>query len=163
MHQWETYEQVGTYLLDTFAEEFGLDRVEDKQELPGHRSGTSWEIDAKACRQGSDGFVIVEFRRRTTSRQNQDQLGGLAYRIIDTGAEGGIIVSPLGLQEGAKKVAASENVVSVTLNENCNRHEYVMRFLNKLMVGLQDTIKFRSYGEAVISRKDGSQSRIDIF
>src|SRR5438067_1665602 len=44
MPQWESYEQVGTYLLDQFAAQFGLHRVEAKQEVPGQRSGTSWEI-----------------------------------------------------------------------------------------------------------------------
>jgi hypothetical protein len=63
-------------------------------------------------------------------------MGELAYRIIDTGAKGGIIVSPLGLQEGADKIAAAENVVNVILNENCNRYEFMMRFLNKVMIGL---------------------------
>ena len=33
--------------------------------------------------------------------------------VIDTGATGGIIVSPLGLQEGAKRIADSENIISV--------------------------------------------------
>src|SRR5205814_10657234 len=103
MQQWESYEQVGTYLLDSFAAEFGLERVEAKQKVPGLESGTSWEIDAKGVRQGNDGFVIVEFRRYIKSRQNQGKMGELAYRIIDTGANGGIIVSPLGLQEGAEK------------------------------------------------------------
>jgi hypothetical protein len=47
----------------------------------------------------------------------------LAYRIIDTGADGGILVSPLGLQEGAERVAAAENIISVRLNEDCNRYD----------------------------------------
>jgi hypothetical protein len=126
--------------IDQFAADFGLDRVEGKkQDVPGQRSGTSWQIDAKGVRQGNDGFVIVEFRRYTTSRQTQERMGGLAYRIRDTGAKGGIIVSPLGLQEGAAKIAAAENVVNVVLDENCNRYEYIMRFLNKVMIGVQGT------------------------
>jgi len=140
MPQWESYEDVGTYLLDRFAAEFGLDRVEPKQDVTGRRSRTSWEVDAKGVCQGNQGFVIVEFRRYTTSRQSQGKMSGLAYTIIDTGAKGGIIVSPMGLQQGAEKIAAAENVVNVILNENCNHHEYMMRFLNKLMVGLQDSM-----------------------
>jgi len=151
MLQWESYEQVGTYLLDQFAAEFGLDRVEAKQEVSGQRSGTSWEIDAKGVHQGNDGFLIVEFRRCTTSRQSQEKMGGLAYRIIDTGAKGGIIVSPLGLQEGAEKIAAAENVVNVILNENCNHHEYMMLFLNKVMIGVQDTFSVKDSVEVKVS------------
>jgi hypothetical protein len=156
MPQWESYEQVGTYLLNRFAAEFGLDCVEAKQEVPGQRSGTAWEIDAKGVRQGNDGFVIVEFRRYTTSRQSQDKMGGLAYRIIDTGARGGIIVSPLGLQKGAEKIAAAENVVNVILNENCNRYEYMMRFLNNLMIGVQDTISVKDSATIEVRDKDGN-------
>ena len=156
MPQWESYEEVGRYLLDQFAAEFGLDRVEAKQNIPGERSGTSWEIDAKGIRQENDGFVIVEFRRYTTSRQSQEKMGGLAYRIIDTGAKGGIIVSPLGLQKGAKKIAEAENVVNVTLDENCNRHEYMMQFLNRVMIGVQDTIILNDYVEIEVKDKNGN-------
>jgi len=164
MQKWESYEEVGTYLLNQFATEFELDRVEAKQEVIGQRSGTSWEIDAKGVRQGNDGFVIVEFRRYTTSRQSQEKMGGLAYRIIDTGAMGGIIVSPLGLQEGAEKIAAAENVINVILNENCNRYEYMMQFLNRVMIGVHDVISIKESVEIVIKDKDGnivSRERID--
>ncbi len=139
MVKWETYEQVATYLLNEFAKEFGLDRVEGKQEVHGQRSGTAWEIDGKGVKLGDAGFVIVECRRYTTSRQNQERVGALAYRIVDTGAAGGIIVSPLGLQEGAEKVAAAENIVSVRLDPNCNRYQYVLTFLNQIRVGIHDS------------------------
>jgi formylglycine-generating enzyme required for sulfatase activity len=62
----------------------------------------------------------------------------LAYRIIDTGADGGILVSPLGLQEGAERVAAAENIISVRLNEDCNRYEFVLGFLNQIRLGVLD-------------------------
>jgi hypothetical protein len=159
MAQWESYEQVAAYLIDQFTSEFGLERVEGKQEVVGKRSGTSWEIDAKGFRQGDSGFVIVECRRYTTSKQNQEKVGGLAYRIIDTGAEGGIIVSPLGLQEGAERVAAAENIVSVQLNESSTRHDYVLRFLNKVMVGLSDSITFKDSFTAEVIDKDGNVIR----
>jgi hypothetical protein len=160
MQEWESYEEIGTYLLDQFATEFGLDRVEAKQDLPGQRSGTSWEIDAKGVRHGNDGFVIAEFRRYTSSRQNQEKIGQLAYRIIDSGAQGGIIVSPLGLQEGAEKIAAAENVVNVILNENCGRDEYIMKFLNKVMIGVRDSINtFKEAVELEVKDKDGKVVR----
>ncbi len=161
MPQWESYEQVGTYLLDQFAAEFGLDRVEAKQEVPGQRSGTSWEIDAKGVRHGDDGFVIVEFRRYTTSRQKQEKMGALAHKIIDTGAKVGIIVSPLGLQEGAEKVSAAENVINVILNENCNRHEYIMRFLNRVMIDLQDTLSFKDTLQVEVRDKNSNIIRCE--
>jgi hypothetical protein len=159
MTKWESYEQVAAYLLNQFASEFGLERVEGKQDLVGQRSGTTWEIDAKGFRQGDSGFVIVECRRYTTSKQNQKEVGGLAYSIIDTGAEGGIMVSPLGLQEGAERVAVAENIVSVQLNEDSTQHEYLLRFLDKIMIGLQDTISLKDSLEIELRDRAGNVIR----
>jgi hypothetical protein len=159
MEKWRSYEEVATYLLNEFATEFGLERVEGKQGIVGQRSGTTWEIEAKGLREGDSGFVIVECRRYTNSKENQEKVGGLAYRIIDTGAVGGIIVSPLGLQEGAERVAAAENIVSVQLSANSTQHEYVLRFLNKVMIGLQDTIGLKESLENEVRDRDGNVLR----
>jgi hypothetical protein len=148
MAKWNSYEEVTSFLLNQFASEFGLERVEGKQDVVGKRSGTTWQIDAKGIRQGNTGFVIVECRCYMTSKQNQEKVGGLAYRIIDTGADGGIIVSPFGLQEGAARVAAAENIITVRLNADSTQHEYFLQFLNKLMIGLQDTINLEDSVEA---------------
>jgi hypothetical protein len=136
MPNWRTYEETATYLLDQFASRFGLSHVEGKQNLVGMESGTSWEIDAKGICQDGEGFIIVECRRYTTSKLNQEAIGGLAYRIIDAGAKGGIVISPIGLQEGAKKVAISRNIKSVRLTPESTPFEYVLSFLNEVMVGL---------------------------
>jgi hypothetical protein len=154
MPQWETYEEVATYLLDQFAQVFGLERVEGKQNIDGLRSGTSWEIDAKGYCQNHTGFIIIECRRFTTSRQSQERVGALAYRIIDTGAKGVIIVSPLGLQEGGQKIAAAENIVSVRLDERSTRHDYIMQFLNCVMFG--DSVRLEDSLELTLRDKDGN-------
>ena len=147
MESWKSYEEVATYLLNQFAGHFGLVRVEGKQKISGVRSGTKWEIEAKGIRGGKhEGFVIIECRRYTTSKQNQEKLGALAYRIIDTGAAGGILVSPLGLQEGAAKIAASEKIIEVQLNADCTPDEFVIKFLNKLMAVAKEVM---TIGESV--------------
>jgi Restriction endonuclease len=135
---WRDYEEVAAYLLDRLASEFGLERVEGKQHILG---STDWEIDAKGVKVGGEGFVIIECRRHTRSKQSQEQVAGLAYRIVDTGASGGIYVSPLGFQEGAKKVAATQNVHEVVLRADSTRTDYtlILEFLNKVFVGLSDT------------------------
>jgi hypothetical protein len=154
--KWKTYEEVAAYLLDRHAAEFGLDHVEGKQTVVGKRSGTKWEIDAKGVREGNEGFVIIECRRRTRSKPNQEQLGALAYRIIDTGASGAIIVSPLDIQKGAAKVAAAENVLSVQLDADCTPTQFAMRFLTKLMVGIEFGVMVgvRMSGEALRTCRD---------
>jgi Restriction endonuclease len=160
--QFESYEQVAQYLLDQFAGELGLKRVEAKQEVTGLRSGTTWEIDAKGVKVDGEGFVIVECRRYTTSKLKQEHLAGLAYRILDTGAEGGIVVSPMDLQEGAKKVAAAENIIEAKLTPNSTRHEYVLAFLNQIMVGLHDHIGVQESVSVEIEHADGTIERKDL-
>jgi hypothetical protein len=155
---WQSYEAVAAYLLDQIAAEFGLERFEGKQVVAGKRSNSKWEIDAKGVGESNEIFFIVECRRYTTSRQNQDRVGGLAYRIIDTGAQGGILVSPLGLQEGASKIAKAENIYSVILDADSTTTEYVLRFLEKTRYGkyLQSTIPITATLSAKVIRKDGT-------
>jgi hypothetical protein len=135
--QWETYEEVATYLLNQIAQEFGLTYVEGKQAIVGLESGTIWTIDAKGVSEDGESFLIVECRRHTTRRIDQEAVGGLAYRIRDSSAAGGIIVSPLGLQAGAAKVAAAARIHSVQLGPHSTTAEYIMRFLNIVMIGLK--------------------------
>jgi hypothetical protein len=132
---WQTYEEVATYLLNSSAKEFGLKFVEGKQKIQG-ASGALWEIDAKGVREDNDAIVIVECRRHTTSPLKQEDVGGLAFRITDIRAEAGIFVSPLGIQEGAAKVAAATNIISVKLNANSTPTEFVFQFLDKLRLGI---------------------------
>jgi hypothetical protein len=149
---WRTYEEVAAYLLEQNAREFGLDRIEGKQIIRGRKSGTSWEIDAKGVREGNEGFIIIECRRYTTSKQNQEKLSSLAYRIIDTGAAGGIIISPLGIQEGAAKIAASDNIIDVQLDANSTATDFVMKFLNKVMVGLSGRLGLSGVLSKVVTK-----------
>jgi hypothetical protein len=141
--KWRTYEEAAQYLLEQFASYFGLGRVEGKQLVPG-ASGTSWEIDGKGIKIGGEGIVLIECRRHTKSKLSQEQLGGLAFRIKDTGAKGGIAVSPLGMQKGAKLVAAHANITHMILDPESTTTEYVMKFLNKIFVGHRAELKFKS-------------------
>ncbi len=50
--RWKTYEEVAQFLLNRVADQFGVGRFEGKQVMPGE-SGTTWEIDAKGCNDGS--------------------------------------------------------------------------------------------------------------
>lgn len=140
MRKCDTYEEVARYLLDRFAADLGLERVEPKQSILGKESGTSWEIDAKGVRESDGATIIVECRRYTTSKSKQKDLGALAYSIIDTEAGGGLYVSPLGIQKGAAKVAAARNIVSVQLSPESTNAEYMLKFLNQIFVGFQDTL-----------------------
>ncbi|PXX94649.1 restriction endonuclease [Halomonas sp. LBP4] len=152
--KWETYEQVATDLLNRFAMEFNLGHVEGKQLVPG-QSGTKWEIDAKGIELGGDGFVVVECKRFTKGHVNQEVIGGLAFRIQDTGANGGVIVTPLGYQEGAKKVAEHAGIVTAKLSAEATRSDYVLEFLDKILVGVSDSVKVSDHVTVEVRNRDG--------
>jgi hypothetical protein len=140
---WETYEDVARQLLAESRAHFGLAEVQGKQSVPGKRSKATWEIEAKGVDTETGQFVIIECRRYPKKRLNQEALGGLAWRIEDTGAKGGIVVSPLPLQEGAKKVAAAARVTHVQLNADATPREFTMRFLDQIRVGFADDANLR--------------------
>ncbi|CAG9243827.1 hypothetical protein [Paraburkholderia caribensis] len=131
---WQSYEEVAAHLLNRFAEHFSLGSVHGKQIVPGE-SGTNWEIDAKGWAVDGQSFVIVECKRYTTSRVSQAIAASLAWSIRDAGAAGGILVSPLGLQAGALKVAEKEKIHEVKLDAKSTTTDYVMRFLGQIHVG----------------------------
>ena len=150
---WESYEQVAQFLLDRMAERFGLSYVNGKQKIKGKRSGTTYEIDGKGVLKDREGFVILECRRYTTSRLKQEHMGSLAYRIHDTGAKGGIIVSPLGLQKGARIIAKAENLVSVRLDENSTTKKYVLGFLNMIFDGVTETTEISETVVKIVNKE----------
>lgn len=154
MRKCDTYEDVAAYLLNRFASDLGLKRVEGKQPISGNQTGTTWTIDSKGVREADGATLIVECRRHTTSKAKQEELAALAYRIIDTGAGGGFYVSPLGLQEGAERVAVANDIVSVQLHEDSTPDEFVMRFLNLVFVGARETIVFREEARVEVIRGD---------
>jgi hypothetical protein len=135
---WANYEQVSVYLLNRWANHFGLSGAEGKQHVAGVSTGSDWEIDGKAFKHDGDGYLLVECRRHTVSRLKKEEIAALAYRISDTGASGGIIISPLGLQEGAAKVAKAAGVLSITLRPDSTGTDYFLRFLHQAFVGVSD-------------------------
>jgi len=137
--EWKKYEEVAQYLLNQFAESFGLGVVEGKQIIPG-QSGTNWEIDAKGIKINNEGFLIIECRRYRESRLNQESIAAIAYRIKDTGADGGIVVTPLELQKGAKKVAEYEGIQHVILDPESTTTDYILKFLQKIFIGISGKV-----------------------
>jgi len=141
---------------------FGLERVEAKQGVLGLRSGAEYIIDAKGVALGREAFVIIECRRYTTSRLKQEHMAALAYRIGDTGAIGGIVVSPLGLQEGARKIAQAKNVISVQLAPNSTTSEYLLTFLNQIHAGVAEQVRVTDKAVAIIrNHATGQETKVE--
>lgn len=135
---WEIYEDAARKVLFNLRKKLGLSEIEMKQVLAG-KSGTKWEIDAKAWVEGSQNFLVVEARRYTGSRLSQEAVAALAFRISDVGATGGIVVSPLPLQRGAKKVAASSGIEHIRLTADSTPEMYLAEYLGKKFHGVTVT------------------------
>jgi len=154
---WKSYEDVARYFLNRFRQEFGLERVDPKQKIAGS-SGTSWELDAKGLREGDNSAImLIECRQHRSKRLNQEAVGGLAYRIIDTSASGGIIVSPLPLQVGARKVAEANNIVHVQLGPDSTPENFAISFFNKIFVCITERMTISDNVSVVITDKDGNK------
>lgn len=156
---WQTYEEVARFLLDQFAACFGVTRFEGKQRLTGEKSQTVWEVDGKGFSVSGDVILIVECRRYIQSKPSQEQLAGLAYRIHDTGATGGIIVTPLGVQKGARLLAKAENILSVKLDPTSTTEDYLIQFLDQFRRGIRDRVALTDSFSAVL--RDGNGNVID--
>lgn len=131
---WLIYEEVARRVLTDIKRVLGIESIEGKQSLRGF-SGTAWEVDAKAWRDGADGFLVVEVRRHATSRLKQEHLAAFAYRIQDLGGAGGIIVSPLPLQKGAEFVAEHADIAHVQLFPESTAESYLAKFIGRRFLG----------------------------
>src|SRR5688572_10628180 len=130
---WRTYEATARHLLNELRAHLGL-RVEHYHSVTG-QSGTTWEIDAKGIRKGDEGFVIIECRCYPDDCVTQEEVAGLAYRIWDSGAAGGLVVSPLDLQAGAKVVAAHEGIIELQMAPVSTTTDYMVNFLDQIFAG----------------------------
>jgi hypothetical protein len=127
---WQTYEEVARAVLIDLRGKLGISDVAGYQELPG-ASGTTWTVEGSAIRTSDGQYLIIECRRHTTSRLNQEAIGGLAYRILDTGSGGAIVVTPLPLQSGAELVAKAEKIAHVVLDPSSTSDDYLATFMGQ--------------------------------
>jgi hypothetical protein len=151
--RWKDYEEVATYLLNQFSEHFDVGRFEGKQLVSGE--STQWEIDAKGYTEGDSHIIVVECKRYLGRGVSQETTASLAWRIQDIGASGGILVSPLGLQAGARLVAEQARICEVRLSPDSTTTDYVLRFLNHLCVGVSDRATFSDRATITVMDQDG--------
>ncbi|MGS2808000.1 hypothetical protein [Nocardia sp. MW-W600-9] len=151
---WRTYEEVAQDVVDRIGNMLGLERVEGKQKLVGKL--TTWEVEGKGVKLGGEGFVVMECRRYPGRKLTQEAIGAFAFRLQDLGAAGGLIVSPLDLQEGARRIAAGTGIVHVRLDADSTKSDFVVRFLNQVVHGAsaQTTIGWDMTAEVEVTRPE---------
>ena len=137
---WRKYEAAAREVLKVIGKDSGIAAVEGKQDLPG-KSGTTWEVDAKAILGDGQKFVLIEVRRYTTKSLDQESVGAFIFRIDDVGASGGVIVSPLPLQSGAVVVAKSRGIEHLRLAPDSSAADYLAEYMGRRFLGVSMTSK----------------------
>ena len=150
---WQTYEQVARAVLRDLRLNLNITDVEGYQDLPGN-SGTIWRVEGTAIRSADNAFLIIECRRHTTQGLSQESVGGLAYRINDTGAGGAILVTPLPLQRGAALVAQAESIEHVILEPWSTSENYLASFMGKNFhkAAITSSVAFTDAAETTLYR-----------
>jgi Restriction endonuclease len=134
---WRSYEELARHVLMCFADMLGISEVEAKQRLMG-ATGTEWEIDAKGVKADGRGFLVVECKERSAARLDQATIGSLAFTVQDVGAQGAVIVTSIGLQEGAKKIAEHQDFKIVFLRKESTFEQFFASCGNCLLAKVSD-------------------------
>lgn len=102
-------------------------KIKPKNTLPGKKTGIKWEIDGYGY--DTDGhLVLIESKHYSSNKVEQNVIAAFAYIIQDVEAKHGIVVTTLGLQSGALKVAKAENIGVIELDYNSTNGNFVVRF-----------------------------------
>lgn len=134
MKKWEAYEAAAKQVIGDLRVKLGVIKVGGKQKIAGI-DGTTYELDAVAWTDASGSFLLVEARRHTSSRLDQDAVNAIAYKLYKVGAEGAIILSPLPLQAGAKKVADFDHIEHILLSADSTAEDYLAEYLGQHFLG----------------------------
>ncbi|MES2126549.1 MAG: hypothetical protein V4463_04700 [Pseudomonadota bacterium] len=156
---WTIYEDAARRVVSDLRNELDISVVEGKQVLVG-KSSAEWEIDAKAWCTDGENFLVIEARRHTSSGQKQEALAAIAYRIQDVGANGGIVISPLPLQTGARAVAAFEGIAEITLAPDSTCESYLAEFMGRRYLGASviERVYASDTCDAVVIRSSSSST-----
>lgn len=159
---WKSYEEIAIMVLSQCANEFGLSRVDGQQDVTG-KSGAVWEVDARGWTEGDNAHFLVECKKHESSAISQALTGTLAYQILDTDAEGGFLVSPKGLQSGAKTVAAANNIYEIKLDSKSSMAAYFGEWLGKLRAGFNEKVNLQVSDHLLIKEIDENSNEKVIY
>lgn len=157
-HKWESYEDVARQLIDDIKEQLGLCRVNEGKFLFPKSDGGECEIDVSAYDISNEKLVLVECKRKKR-RLSPEEIHGFAYRIQQTNAKRGIIVTTIGLQKGARIAADAAKITLIILNGESTIDEYIARITQKLF--LKTTDHFNGISSTVIEAK--SVNNLPVF
>lgn len=134
---WQKYENYTVNILndervrDHIKNYFDLPgfEVHPKRKFKGRKTQTIWEIDGHGYDKNGQ-FILLECKQYSSKTVTQSTVAAFAYAIRDIGADRGIIITTLGLQIGAKRVAEAEWIGLVTLSYSSTDKNFFIRFSN---------------------------------
>ncbi|QMS90988.1 restriction endonuclease [Nostoc edaphicum CCNP1411] len=102
-------------------------KIKPKRKLIGKKTGTKWEVDAYGYNIDNH-LVLIECKHYEKRCVVQNVIAAFAYIIKDVEAQRGILVTTLGLQSGAIKVAKNENIGLLKVDYNSTEKNFVVHF-----------------------------------
>lgn len=150
---WQSYEEVARFVLRELRRALNIADVGPPAVLPGE-SGTTWHVDGTATRAPDGAALILECKRKVGRRLDQEAIGGIAFRVLETGVGGAIVVTPLPLQKGAEMVARAQGIQHVQLEPWSTSENYLARFLGQAFYGvtLTESVHVTDCVEATVIR-----------
>ncbi len=140
----DEYEINSKDIIQIFKKDLGLESIEGKQKLEGDVE--NWEIDAKGILEEGGGTIVIECKR-WKNRIPKPMVANLAYSIKDVNAQGGILVSPLDMQSGAKNIAEAENINHIKITPESDVNNFDIEIFGKSKGG-------RSLGASINAVED---------
>jgi hypothetical protein len=141
-----TYEDVAHSFFCDCKDTFGFDVVERKAVLTS-KSGNTYKIEVLGRRVAEGADIIIECKHYGPKSQiDQEMVGGLAYRVQNTGADGAFIVTTHELQSGAQRVADFEQITVFIIGPDATIDDYgvvreIAQGLSRYFLKLQAEIK----------------------
>ena len=131
---WRKYENYTTRILNDERVQKYLEnyfhlsnpKIKPKKKLLGKKTGTKWEVDGYGY-DTDNNLVLIECKHYSSDKVEQNIIAAFAYIIQDIEAKHGIVVTTLGLQSGAIKVAKAENISLIKLDYNSTNENFVVR------------------------------------
>jgi len=132
VENWRNYEDAARKIigkLNSMKDELRIEKITDKQKIKG-KSGEEWEMEIMASDSESGKPILLECKCWAKPIP-RDVIVSLAYKIKDVGGDRAFIITPIGLQSGAKKLAGVEQIETILLTKDSTSSNFDLVLANR--------------------------------
>jgi predicted helicase len=145
--EWERYEDVARQLIDDIKSYLGLSLVNEDKRKFKKKDGGECEIDVSAYNISDEKLVLVECRKKKEPL-SQEEVHGFAYRIQQMNTSRGIIVTTIGLQQGARLAADGAKITLIRLGVHSTKEKYIAEIIQQIFVKVTDQLNGISFASS---------------